>query len=188
MTKNYKKKLIEVAIPLEAINKAAEYEKLPGIGPHPRGIHLWWARRPQGTCRAILFAQLVDDPSSHPERFPTTEEQDQERQRLLNITSRLADWKNSNNSDLLQLAEKEIRASCNIDDIEIVDPFSGGGSIPTEAQRLGLNTRGSDLNPVAVAIGKAMFGFPNRFRNHPAVHPGLRVRHLRKDYKDYQMI
>ena len=76
------KKLIEVALPLEAINSASAYEKMPGIGPHPRGIHLWWARRPLATARAVIWSSLVDDPSSHPEVFPTEDEQSNERQRL----------------------------------------------------------------------------------------------------------
>ena len=172
MTNKYKKKLIEVAIPLEAINRAAEYEKLPGIGPHPRGIHLWWARRPQGTCRAILFTQLVDDPSGHPDKFPDTQDQEAERQRLLEIAGKLADWKNNSNRELITQASEEIKKYCDIREICVVDPFAGGGSIPTEAQRLGLRVRGSDLNPVAVTIGKAMYGFPARFCGSAPVHPG----------------
>ncbi len=83
------KKLIEVALPLEAINKEAAYEKMPGIGPHPRGLHLWWARRPFTAARAIIWASLVDDPSSHPEQFPTEEEQNVERERLFKILTNL---------------------------------------------------------------------------------------------------
>jgi len=172
MANKYKKKLIEVALPLEAINRAAEYEKLPGIGPHPRGIHLWWARRPQGTCRAILFSQLVDDPSSHPKKFPNKTDQEVERQRLLEIAGKLADWKNNSNRELMTQASEEIKKYCDISEIYVVDPFAGGGSIPTEAQRLGLNVRCSDLNPVAVTIGKAMYGFPSSFSGGAPVHPG----------------
>ena len=91
--RSQKKKLIEVAVPLEAINAGSAYEKLPGIGPHPRGIHLWWARRPHVACRSVLFAQLVDDPSSRPEKFPTADEQRAERERLFQIVEQLADWK-----------------------------------------------------------------------------------------------
>lgn len=166
----YKKKLIEVAIPLEAINKGSAYEKLPGIGPHPRGIHLWWARRPHVACRSILFAQLVDDPSSHPEKFPTEEEQQKERERLFKIIIDLADWKNSTNEQVLKHAQHEIEKNCDNHPPSIFDPFSGGGSIPSEAQRLGLSAHGSDLNPVAVLIAKAMIEIPPRFKGNKPVH------------------
>ena len=169
---NYKKKLIEVAIPLEAINKGSAYEKLPGIGPHPRGIHLWWARRPHVVCRSILFSQLVDDPSSHPKKFPTEEKQREERERLFKIIVSLADWKNNGNSDLFETAQNEIKKSCGGELPLIFDPFSGGCSIPLEAQRLGLPTYGSDLNPVAVMIGKAMVEIAPKFKNREPVHPG----------------
>ena len=168
----YKKKLIEVAIPLEAINKGSAYEKMPGIGPHPRGIHLWWARRPHVACRSILFAQLVDDPSSHLDKFPNEADQQQERDRLFKIIIALADWKNSTNEKVLKQAQEEINKSCNNNPPFIYDPFSGGGSIPSEAQRLGLRAHGSDLNPVAVMIAKAMIEIPPRFKDKKPVHPG----------------
>jgi putative DNA methylase len=88
-TNKYKKKLIEVAIPLEAINAGSAYEKMPGIGAHPRGIHHWWARRPLVAARAVLFAQLVDDPSADLDRFPTPEAQEAERRRLLDLIEEL---------------------------------------------------------------------------------------------------
>jgi len=176
-----KTKLIEVALPLEAINRASAHEKMPGIGPHPRGLHLWWARRPLAACRAVLFAQLVDDPSSHPEKFPTPEAQEEERQRLFSLIEELVQWENSTNETVLEKARAEIRRSCGDDLPTIYDPFSGGASIPLEAQRLGLKARGSDLNPVAVTIGKAMVEIPPLFRDQPPVHPGPKMRtHYRR--------
>jgi putative DNA methylase len=172
----YKKKLIEVAIPLEAISAGSSYEKMPGIGPHPRGIHHWWARRPHVACRSFLFAQLVDDPSSHPIDFPTEETRQAERNRLFEIIERLSDWKNSQDADLLRDARAEIVKSCDGIIPSIYDPFSGGFSIPSEAQRLGLPTYGSDLNPVSVLIGKAMVEIPPRFKASEPVHPGPRDR------------
>lgn len=192
MTQAYKKKLIEVAIPLEAINAASAKEKMPGIGAHPRGIHLWWARRPLAACRAVLFAQLVDDPSSHPDEFQTAEAVDEERKRLFNIIEDLVVWENSTNEGVLDRARAEIRKSCGKDLPPVYDPFSGGGSIPMEAQRLGLHAYGSDLNPVAVMIGKAMIEIPPKFRDQAPVHPGGKERNhyrnadgLAEDVKHY---
>ena len=176
MTKTYKKKLIEVAIPLEAISAGSSYEKMPGIGPHPRGIHHWWARRPHVACRSFLFAQLVDDPSSNPSEFPTEEERQAERSRLFGIIERLADWKNSQDSELMREARDEIIKSCDGVVPSICDPFAGGFSIPSEAQRLGLPAHGSDLNPVAVMIGKAMIEIPSSFGGRTPVHPGPKDR------------
>ena len=171
-TTNTKKKLIEVAIPLEAISAGSSYEKMPGIGPHPRGIHHWWARRPHVACRSFLFAQLVDDPSSDPSQFSTEEAQQTERNRLFNIIEKLSDWKNSHDEQLFREARTEILKSCNGTLPSVYDPFSGGFSIASEAQRLGLPAYGSDLNPVAVMIGKAMIEIPPRFRGLKPVHPG----------------
>lgn len=175
MSQNYKKKLIEVAIPLEAINAASSREKSIRHG-HPSTLHLWWARRPLAACRAILFSQLVDDPSSHPDRFPTTELQDAERKRLFGIIEELIKWENSANEEVLESARAEIRQSCGGSLPPVYDPFSGGASIPLEAQRLGLRAYGSDLNPVAVLIGKAMIEIPPRFKGKPPVHPGVKER------------
>ena len=172
MTKPYKKKLIEVAIPLEAINRASAREKSIRHG-HPSTLHLWWARRPLAACRAVLFAQLVDDPSSHPEKFPTDDLVDAERQRLFRIIEELVVWENSTNEEVLDRARTEIRNSFDGPLPSIYDPFSGGGSIPLEAQRLGLPSYGSDLNPVAVMIGKAMIEIPPKFKDLPPVHPGV---------------
>lgn len=175
MTQTYKKKLIEVAIPLEAINAASAREKSIRHG-HPSTLHLWWARRPLAACRAVLFAQLVDDPSSHPEEFPSEEAVEAERQRLFRIIEELVIWENSTNEAVLERARAEIRKSCGGELPSVYDPFSGGGSIPLEAQRLGLPAYGSDLNPVAVMIGKAMIEIPPRFRDQLPLHPGPKAR------------
>lgn len=187
----YKKKLIEVAIPLEAINAASAREKSIRHG-HPSTLHLWWARRPLAACRAVLFAQLVDDPSSHPDKFPTYEAQEVERKRLFDIIEELVKWENSTNEEVLEKARAEIRKSCGGDLPPVYDPFSGGGSIPLEAQRLGLPAYGSDLNPVAVMIGKAMIEIPPKFKDMPPIHSGIKERHfyrnaegLAEDVKHY---
>ena len=187
-----RKKLIEVSLPLEAINIASAYEKMPGIGAHPRGLHLWWARRPLAAARAVLFAQMVDDPSSRPELFPTEESQSQERQRLFGIIENLVQWKSTTNETVLESARMEIRRgwqrTCedNRDHPQAAelfnpamlpafhDPFAGGGAIPMEAQRLGLEAYASDLNPVAVLINKAMIEIPPRFSGRPPVNPEVR--------------
>lgn len=174
-TTTYKKKLIEVAIPLEAINAASAREKSIRHG-HPSTLHLWWARRPLAACRAVLFAQLVDDPSSLPDQFPTHEDQERERQRLFAIIEDLVKWENSTNEEVLERARAEIRRSCGGVLPPVYDPFSGGGSIPLEAQRLGLPAYGSDLNPVAVMIGKAMIEIPPKFKDMPPIHPGIKER------------
>ncbi len=167
----YKKKLIEVAIPLEAINAASAREKSIRHG-HPSTLHLWWARRPLAACRAVLFAQLVDDPSSHPDKFPTEEAVEAERKRLFAIIEDLVKWENSTNEEVLERARAEIRASCGGKLPPVYDPFSGGCSIPLEAQRLGMPAFGSDLNPVAVMIGKAMIEIPPKFKDLQPTHPG----------------
>lgn len=171
----YKKKLIEVAIPLEKINEASAREKSIRHG-HPSTLHLWWARRPLAACRAVLFAQLVDDPSSDPEKFPTHEAQEAERKRLFGIIEDLVKWENSTNEEVLERARTEIRKSCGGELPPIYDPFSGGGSIPLEAQRLGLPAYGSDLNPVAVMISKAMIEIPPKFKDKEPIHPGAKDR------------
>jgi putative DNA methylase len=165
-----KKKLIEVALPLEAINEASAREKSIRHG-HPSTLHLWWARRPLAACRAVLFASLVDDPSSHPEQFPTKEAQDRERQRLFHIIEKLVIWKNTNDEEILSEAREEILKSTNGNPPPIYDPFCGGGSIPLEAQRLGLEAYASDLNPVAVLITKALIEISPKFAGRPPVNP-----------------
>ena len=164
------KKLIEVAIPLEAINDASAREKSIRHG-HPSTLHLWWARRPLAAARAVIWSSLVDDPSSHPEEFPTEEEQTKERERLFKILEDLVIWENSNDSSILASAKAEIRKSMGDDLPPLLDPFAGGGAIPLEAQRLGLKAYAQDLNPVAVTINKAMIEIPARFAGLPAVNP-----------------
>ena len=166
-----KKKLIEVALPLEAINKAAATEKSIRHG-HPSTLHLWWARRPLAACRAVLFASLVDDPSSLPEQYPTEAEQDRERQRLFEILVELVQWSNSNNVGVLAKAQAEIMRSTDGNPPPVYDPFCGGGSIPLEAHRLGLKAFGSDLNPIPVLITKALIEIPPKFAGLPPINPG----------------
>jgi putative DNA methylase len=173
----YKKKLIEVALPLEAINRESAREKSIRHG-HPNTLHTWWARRPLAACRAVLFSQLVDDPSAHPDQFPTEEAQAVERQRLFNIIERLVVWENINNEALLREAHEEILKSTDGNPPAILDPFAGGGSIPLEAQRLGLEAHASDLNPVAVLINKALIEIPPVFAGKPPVFPGAAEQRL----------
>src|SRR5438445_4553871 len=168
----YRKKLIEVALPLEAINKASAREKSIRHG-HPSTLHLWWARRPLATCRAVLFASLVDDPSEHPEEYPTEKDQEQERDRLFRLIEVMVKWENSNNKELLAKVHAEIFKSTGGNPPPVLDPFAGAGSIPLEAQRLGLEAHASDLNPVAVLINKALIEIPPKFARRPPVFPGL---------------
>ncbi len=229
----YKKKLIEVALPLEAINIASAREKSIRHG-HPSTLHLWWARRPLA-ARAVIFAQMVDDPSAYvdtlrsdpklkrkaesalkarmklweeaselarkargtnlavpePGPQPTLDEMlaDEERQRLFGIIEKLVLWENTTNETVLQAARDEIwqswRRACadNADHPRarelfdrkklpaFHDPFAGGGALPLEAQRLGLESYASDLNPVAVLINKAMIEIPPKFAGKPPVNP-----------------
>ena len=165
-----KKKLIEVALPLDAINAASAREKSIRHG-HPSTLHLWWARRPLATARAVLFASLVDDPSSRPEEFPTKEAQDAERQRLFRLIEKMVVWENSGDKGLFAEAYEEIKKSTGGNPPPVFDPFAGGGTIPLEAQRLGLKAIAADLNPVAVMINKAMIEIPARFQNMPPVNP-----------------
>lgn len=166
-----RKKLIETSLPLEAINAASAREKSIRHG-HPSTLHLYWSRKPLATARAILFAQLVDDPASRPEEFPTVEAQDAERARLHDLMSRLVVWENSSDTALLEQARAEIRRSNDGTIPAVVDPFAGGGSIPLEAQRLGCPAEASDLNPLAVLINKALIDIPPRFGGRPPIHPG----------------
>ncbi len=178
----YKKKLIEVALPLEAINRESAREKSIRHG-HPSTLHIWWARRPLAACRAVLFASLVDDPSAHPDKFPTEGAQEKERGRLFKIIEDLVKWENSNNEDILNRARQEILNSTDGNPPPVYDPFAGGGSIPLEAQRLGLRAYASDLNPVAVLINKAMIEIPPKFSGRPPVHPGREPELVRIEWK-----
>jgi putative DNA methylase len=173
-----RRKLIEVSLPLEAINREAAREKAIRHG-HPSTLHLWWARRPLAAARAVLFAQLVDDPSAHPDRYPTEEDQQRRREELHSLIKKLVLWENTNNPDVLAEAHKEILDSTGGNPPTILDPFAGGGTIPLEAQRLGLNAVASDLNPVAVLINKALIEIPPRFRDKKPVFPGLAESQIR---------
>lgn len=168
------KKLIEVALPLEAINAESAREKSIRHG-HPSTLHLWWARRPLAAARAVIWSSLVDDPSEHPEQFPTEEEQNQERQRLFDILEKLVKWENSNNPAVLDEAKAEILRSTGNNPPPLLDPFAGGGAIPLEAQRLGLEAHAHDLNPVAVMINKAMIEIPPKFAGQAPVNPEARA-------------
>lgn len=192
MTKPHKKKLIEVALPLELINPQATRQKKKAPKGYPTSLHKWWAQRPLATCRAVLFAQLVDDPSSWPDRFPTEEDQKRERERLHKIIEAIVPWEASTNEHILNIARWEIARSVAWRQGEeppaksnpnavlsyiqekappVYDPFCGGGSIPLEAQRLGLRAYGSDLNPVAVLISKALVEIPPKFAGRLPVNP-----------------
>ncbi len=208
----YRKKLIEVDLPLAAIKRESS-----GSKGHPATLHKWWSRKPLATCRAVIFASMVDDPSScndisvcvhtptcaDPDTcdyvFPDLESQQLERRRLHDLLSRLVIWKNSNDENLLHEARQEIAISVarslplpppppprtnvkNLSRTELIDwlaqhapsvydPFCGGGSMPLEAQRLGLKAIGSDLNPVAVLINKALIEIPPKFANRPPANP-----------------
>lgn len=204
----YPKKLIEVSIPLKEINEACVREKSIRHG-HPSTLHLWWARRPLAAARAVLFCQLVDDPSGYleelladkarkqraqqevelelkmtPHLSPKLEDKlvEKERERLHNIVKELVIWENTTNEKVLNRARKEIRNSWlrhlrrsglpeNTPMPPVLDPFAGGGAIPLEAQRLGMEAHASDLNPVAVLINKAMIEIPPKFAGMPPVNP-----------------
>ena len=190
----YRRKLIEVDLPLDTINRESTREKSIRHG-HPSTLHLWWARRPLAACRAVIFASMVDDPSSCPEEFPTEEEQRAERERLHEIIERLVVWENTDESRpearaifeeaRYEIARSTARARGEVapsspsdvlrylgdEVLPIYDPFCGGGSIPLEAQRLGLRSIGSDLNPVAVLITKALIEQPPKFANRPPFNP-----------------
>lgn len=184
------KKLIEVALPLDDINAAAAREKSIRHG-HPSTLHLWWARRPLAVARAIIFAQMVNDPGFERsmQRGVNKEKAQEDRERLFDIMRKLVRWENTTNESVLAEARAEIekswRETCDLNrnhpdaktlfDPERIpafhDPFAGGGSIPLEAQRLGLQSFASDLNPVAVLLNKAMIETPPKFEGRPPVGP-----------------
>ena len=181
----YRKKLIEVDLPLEDINCACISER-PQWQNHHSTLHRWWARRPVAACRATIFASLVDDPSTYLGESHAQEE----REKLHDIISELVKWENTNNENLLAKARYEIARSIarslgetaptDTDAIlrylaekapPIYDPFCGSGSIPLESQRLGLRARASDLNPIAVLLNKALIELPSAFHNQPPINP-----------------
>jgi putative DNA methylase len=186
-----RKMLIETALPLEAINAASAREKSIRHG-HPSTLHLWWARRPLAAARAVIFAQMVIDPSDLVEQFPSQAEQDAERERLFQLLTELVPWESTTDEKVLEKARAEIRRSWRVicadnrshpraselfdpDKLPAFhDPFAGGGALPLEAQRLGLESYASDLNPVAVLINKAMIEIPPKFAGRAPVNPAAR--------------
>ena len=171
-----KKKLIEASLPLPEINDASAYDKMPGIGPHPKGIHQWWARLPLPTARAVLFASVVDDPSEHPEDFPTEEMQNAERERLFDIIRRMMQKKLHEHPEVYAEARAEMLKHCAGNLPPLYDPFAVGGSIPLEANRLGFKAHAGDLNPVAVLLNKCNLELAPRWVNCPPVNPDSRKR------------
>ncbi len=187
-----KKKLIEVALPLEAINTESALRKRKAPAGYPTTLHKWWAQRPLAAARAVIFAQMIDDPSAHADIFKTEKAQETERQRLFRIIEDLVLWENTTNEAVIQKARDEIwqswRRTCaeNADHPKAKelfdrfklpafhDPFAGGGTLPMEAQRLGLESHATDLNPVAVLINKAMIEIPPKFAGTPPVNPASR--------------
>lgn len=179
------RKLIEVALPLDAINQQSAREKSIRKG-HPSTLHLWWSRKPTATSRAVLFSQLVDDPSERYEEFleaaraageadPESAAEravEAERRRLFTLITRMVNWDNIGDEHLMRDVREEIRRSTGEEPPAVLDPFAGGGSIPLEAQRLGLEAHASDLNPVAVLINKALIEIPPRFAGRAPVFPG----------------
>ena len=166
----YKKKLIEVALPIGRISEESARQKTMGAAPHYQNLHRWWARRPSAAARAMLWASLVDDPSSRPDEFPTEADQALERRRLFDILERLIPWSASFDQEILREAHDEIVKSCDGDLPRILDPFGGGGAIPLEGLKLGLPTFSGDLNPIPILIQRAMMEIPFRFANCPPVN------------------
>ena len=165
-----RRKLAEVALPLDAINAASAHEKNLRIG-HPCSLHIWWSRKPLAVCRALVFAQLVDDPSSRPDLFPTEPEQARERERLFVILGDLARWDSRNDERVLAQAWSEIRRATDGNAPTVLDPFCGGGSVPLEAARLGVPAEAADLNPLATLLTIALAELPARFAHAPSVFP-----------------
>ncbi|MBL7036973.1 MAG: DUF1156 domain-containing protein [Pirellulaceae bacterium] len=237
MNPTYRKKLIEVALPLDAINKESAREKSIRHG-HPSTLHLWWARRPLAACRAVLFSSLVNDPGDDPMYGLSEDIAATERAKLFNLIEDLVKWENSNNPRVINAARLEIARSIAANKVAdgeladdtplvadapklpeeqekylpdpppeytahdvrfkmpglkpeqvnhflahyappVLDPFAGGGSIPLEAQRLGLRAYASDLNPVPVLINKALIEIPPKFAGMPPVNPEARKRKLK---------
>ena len=194
------KKLIEVALPLDDINAASAREKSIRHG-HPSTLHLWWARRPLAAARAVIFAQMVNDPGGERGYYAgkTRAQADAEREELFQILRDLVKWENTNNEEVLARARAAIakswRETCELNkgkpgfDPDVLpafhDPFAGGGALPLEAQRLGLESHASDLNPVAVTINKAMIEIPPKFAGRAPVGPAIEAeRGTKKATKD----
>src|SRR5437016_4508257 len=171
-----KRKLIEVALPLPEINDASAYDKMPGIGPHPKGIHQWWARLPLPAARAVLFASVVDDPEGDPEKWPNEESQNAERERLFGIIRRMMGKRLHEHAEVYAEARAEMLKHCDGRLPVVFDPFAGGGSIPLEANRLGFETHACDLNPVAVLLNKCNLEIAPRWANKAPVNSEDRKR------------
>jgi putative DNA methylase len=165
-----RKKLIEVVFPLESIEAASEREKSVRQG-HPAQLHTWWGRHSLAFCRALLFTLLVDDPSGHPERFPTLEQQERERQRLLRMLESLLRWESTSNEELLSAVRVEIWNSCEGKPPPVHVLFSGAGELALEAQRLGLEVQASDSNKLATFLTKALIEIPGPLAGLPPVNP-----------------
>lgn len=172
MSTPYGKKLIEVALPLPEINDASAYDKMPGIGPHPKGIHHWWARLPLPVARAVLFASVVDDPSNR--QHLSESEQHSVRERLFGIIRELMGKKLHEHPELYAETRREMEKHCDGMLPPILDPFAGGGSIPLEASRLGFETHAGDLNPVAVLLNKCNLEIVPRWSGQAPVNPESR--------------
>ncbi|HZK32626.1 MAG TPA: DUF1156 domain-containing protein, partial [Corynebacterium sp.] len=166
-----RRKLIEASIPLEKINEQSAREKSIRHG-HPSTLHLWWSRKPTATARAVLFAQIVDDPSTRPDLFPTKEEQEKERLELFRIIEEISNWDTVKDDKIgaFEAARQRIQLYTDGNPPLVADPFAGGGSIPLEAQRLGLEAHASDVNPMAVLLEKALIEIPAQFADQPPVH------------------
>ena len=164
------RKLIETEMPVSKINSESEREKTARNGM-PSNVHIWWNRTPMAVSRSILFASLIDDPSEHPELFPTEEEQLRERKRLIGISEHLAEVESLDDKELLEIVRKEIEKSTSGQLPIVFDPFVGGGSTPVEAHRLGLKSVSSDLNAVAAMITTVVSDIPARFADTVPVHP-----------------
>jgi putative DNA methylase len=178
MSSGQPKKLIEVALPLPEINDASAYDKMPGIGPHPKGIHHWWARLPLPAARSVLFASVVTDPSDDPAWKDKSEaEQDTQRERLFDIVRRLMGKKLHEHPEVYTEARAEMMKHCDGKLPSVLDPFAGGGSIPLEAARLGFDAHAADLNPVAVLLNKCNLELVPRWAGHAPVNPEDR-RHI----------
>jgi putative DNA methylase len=177
MRASHPRKLIEVALPLPEINDASSYDKMPGIGPHPKGIHHWWARLPLPCARAVLFASIVTDPADDPAWKDKSEtRQDAERERLFGIVRKLMEKKLHEQPAVYEEARKEMLRHCDGKLPPVFDPFSGGGSIPLEAARLGFTPHAADLNPVAVLLNKCNLELAPRWTGQPPVNPNDRGR------------
>jgi putative DNA methylase len=167
------KKLLEVALPLDIINDASAYDKMPGIGAHPKGIHYYPARLPLPAARAILFSSLVDDPSAHPDKFPTEDLQEKERERLFSIIKDFCEPKIHLKPKAIEVAINELKKHCDNKLPTVHDPFSGGGAIPLEGMRLGMKSIAADLNPVSIFLNTATLELLPKFAKQIPINPEI---------------